>query len=314
MTTTSKKIEPTKDIFQEVTDSILEALETGTSPWKKPWKTYGTSGFPVNAVTGRAYSGVNVLLLWKACNDKGFTSNRWLTFDQARKLGAKIAKGEKATTTVVYRPREIVKTNANGDTVYDADGNEVMIQVPFIARNPVFNVCQCENLPDETGLIPEPPELPELERFENAERLIQASLVDIIHKRQNEAYYNPGIDHIVMPLMEQFNTSSDYYSTILHELVHSTGHVNRLNRDGITSGKGRFGNKVYAFEELVAEIGSAFLYTSLGIQGEVQHASYVANWIKVLKEDKKAIFRAAKLAREAFEYLQAKVDETKLAA
>lgn len=309
------KTEPEKkDIFQEVTDSILEALEKGVSPWHKPWETYGCNGFPVNAGSSREYSGINVLLLWLACQRNGYTVNRWLTFDQIRKLGGKVTKGERATTTVVYRPREVVKTNRDGEIVYDADGNEIMVNVPFISRNKVFNVCQCENLPDEVALIPDLPELPEIECIENADRLIQASQIQILYKRQNRAYYSPGFDHIMMPLKGQFKAAADYYSTVLHELVHSTGHASRLNREGITSGKSKKGNKVYAFEELVAEIGSAFLYTSLGIKGEVQHASYVDHWIKVLREDKKAIFKASSLARKAFEYLYANLEETKLAA
>lgn len=306
--------EPAKDIFQEVTDSILEALEQGVSPWQKPWETYGASSFPVNASSGREYQGINVILLWGACRKEGFTTNRWLTFDQIRKLGGKVSKGQRASTTIVYRPREVAKTNKQGEVLYDSDGNEILVNVPFISRNKVFNVCQCENLPDEVSLMPELPELPERERFDNADKLIAASQVEILHKRQNRAYYSPAMDHIMMPLLGQFKASEDYYSTILHELVHSTGHHSRLNREGITSGKGSFGNKVYAFEELVAEIGSAFLYTSLGIKGEVQHANYVGSWIKALQNDKKAIFKAAKLAKEAFEFLHAKLDEIKLAA
>jgi len=309
------KSEQPKDMFQEVTDRIIKALEEGVVPWKKPWTspTSGLGGFPVNAVTGRQYSGINVLLLWMVSVDNGFVSNRWLTFQQALNAGGNVIKGEKGTCATVYRPFKQVKTDEDGHVVYDEDGNEVMEFNYFASKCVLFNVGQCENLPDEITRMPQLPVLPELERLARAEELIAASKVSIIHRRQNKAFYRPCVDRITMPLMGQFHTAADYYSTILHELTHATGHQNRLAREGITRSSGKFGDPVYAFEELIAEIGSAFLCTELGVQGNVQHENYVGSWIKRLKEDKKAIFRAARHAREAFEYLMEQ-EQLKLAA
>lgn len=125
----------------------------------------------------------------------------------------------------------------------------------------------------------------------------------ITHRRQNRAYYSPGRDCIIMPHPEQFTSREDYYGTLLHELTHATGHASRLNRDGITTGKHTFGDPTYSFEELVAEMGAAFLCAHVGIQAKLQHDSYIASWLKVLQQDKKAIFRASGLARNACEYL-----------
>lgn len=304
-----------KDMFQEVTDKIIKALEQGVAPWKKPWQSpvNGLVGFPVNAVTGRQYSGINVILLWMACHEHGFASNRWLTFHQALEAGGNVIKGEKGSYATVFRPFEQVKTDKSGSTVYDEEGNEVIEQRYFASKCTLFNVGQCENLPDKVTQMPELPELPELERLARAEELIAASKVDIIHRRQNRAFYRPSIDRITMPLRGQFDTVADYYSSILHELVHATGHESRLNRDGITRSTCKFGDPIYAFEELVAEIGSAFLCAQLGVDGNVQHENYIGSWLKHLKEDKKAIFSAARYAREAFEYLMAQ-QSLKLAA
>ena len=294
-----------RDMFQAVTDRIVKALEQGVAPWKKPWTSpeSGLGGFPVNAVTGRPYSGINVLLLWMASVDNGFVSNRWLTFQQALNAGGNVIKGEKGTYATVYRPFEQAKTDSDGHVVYDANGNEVMEFSYFASRCVLFNAGQCENLPDEITRMPQLPVLPELQRLARAEALIAASRVSIIHRRQNRAFYQPSVDRITMPLMGQFHTTADYYSTVLHELIHATGHQNRLARVGIIRSGGQFGDPVYAFEELVAEIGSAFLCTELGVQGNIQHENYVGSWIKRLKEDKRAIFSASRYAREAFEYL-----------
>jgi antirestriction protein ArdC len=294
-----------KDMFQEVTDRIIKALEQGVAPWKKPWTfaDSGLSGFPVNAVTGRQYSGINVLLLWMACVDNGFVSNRWLTFQQALNAGGNVIKGQRGTYATVYRPFEQVKTDKDGHVVYDENGHEVMEPGYYASRCVLFNALQCENLPDEITRMPQLPVLPELQRLARAEELIAGSKVGIIHRRQNRAFYRPSVDCITMPLMGQFRTAADYYSTVLHELTHATGHQNRLAREGIIRSKGQFGDPVYAFEELIAEIGSAFLCTELGIQGNIEHENYIGCWIKRLKEDKSAIFSASRYAREAFEYL-----------
>ncbi|MBC3216987.1 ArdC family protein [Serratia fonticola] len=304
------------DLFQVVTDKIVAALEKGTSPWRKPWRTVaGTrsvsmSGLPANAITGRAYSGINVLLLWIDAADKGFTSHRWLTFKQALDVGGNVRKGEKSTLVTLFKPFEKKETDEQGRPMFDEQGNAVVSQRNFMTSFHLFNVEQCENLPEKlltpvsvAGDAGETPEQHDIERIQRAEQVVACSGVPVVHRHQDLAFYSPGADRITMPDAVQFHRPADYYSTLLHELVHSTGHISRLAREGITSSSRRFGDPVYAFEELVAEIGSAFLCAELGIQGDVQHESYIASWLKALKEDKKVIFQASRFAREAFEYL-----------
>lgn len=304
-----------KDLFQNVTDKIIQALEQGVSPWQKPWQTMGNSvgSFPVNATTGHRYSGINVILLWMASHENEFTSNRWLTFQQAIKAGGKVRKGEAGTQVVVYRPFERVKTDDHGHIVYDNDGNQVIESTFFASRCVLFNVNQCDNLPESITKIPTIVELTELERIEKVDQLLVSSGVEIIHRQQNSAFYQPAIDRITLPMMAQFNTTADYYATALHELIHATGHQSRLARESIRSVNSIRNKATYAFEELIAEIGSAFLCTEFAIQGDVQHENYISHWLDILKEEKKAIFRAAKFAREAFEYL-IKQSEQQLAA
>ncbi|PVZ80634.1 DNA primase [Serratia sp. S1B] len=302
------------DLFQVVTNKIIAALEKGTSPWRKPWKTVAgghassMSGLPANALTGRVYSGINVLLLWIDAAEKGFTSHRWLTFKQAQDAGGNVRKGEKSTLVTLFKPFERKETDEQGKPMFDEQGNAVVSQRNFMTSFHLFNVEQCENLPEKLlvpfkGEAAERPESEEFERLQRAEQVIACSGVPVMHQYQDQAFYSSGIDRITMPEAHLFNRPADYYSTLLHELVHSTGHVSRLAREGITSSARRFGDPVYAFEELVAEIGSAFLCAELGIQGDVQHESYIASWLKALKEDKRAIFQASRFAREAFEYL-----------
>ncbi|CNB98994.1 ArdC family protein [Yersinia similis] len=304
------------DLFQAVTDKIVAALEKGTSPWRKPWRTVAggrsvsMGGLPANATTGRTYSGINVLLLWIDAADKGFTSHRWLTFKQALDAGGNVCKGEKSTLVTLFKPFEKKETDEQGTPLFDEQGNAVVSRLSFMTSFHLFNIEQCENLPEHllmpvsmAGDATETPEQHDIARIQRAEQVVACSGVRVIHRHQNRAFYSSCADRITMPEAVQFNRPADYYSTLLHELVHSTGHVSRLAREGITSSSRRFGDPVYAFEELVAEIGSAFLCAEVGIEGDVQHESYIASWLKALKEDKRAIFQASRYAREAFEYL-----------
>ncbi|EBW3293898.1 DNA primase [Salmonella enterica subsp. enterica serovar Bijlmer] len=298
--TTNRKSAPRQDLFQTVTDKIITALENGTTPWRKAWQT-GKEGLPANAITGRNYSGINVMLLWIDAADKGFHSNRWLTFKQALDAGGNVRKGEKSTLVTLFKPFQKEATDNSGQPVFDDNGEVVMRDRCFMTSFHLFNVEQCENLPDK--LYPEIPVLPDVERIARAEQIAAYSGVSVIHRHQDRAYYRPSVDHIMMPEAAQFDSAEDYYSTLLHELVHSTGHVSRLAREGIVSTSKKFGDPVYGFEELVAEMGAAFLCAELGINGDLQHESYIASWLQTLKEDNRAVFRAARFAREAFEYL-----------
>ncbi|MDE1485178.1 ssDNA-binding domain-containing protein [Xenorhabdus bovienii] len=303
-----KKSGVEKDIYQQVTDRIISALEKGTAPWKKPWrsavKQYGGM-LPTNALTGNHYNGVNILLLWMAAEEMGSNVNRWLTYRQAQQLGGQVRKGERSTLTVIFKPFEIQAKDKEDHLLFDDQGKPLMEQRVMLKANPLFNVTQCDGLPEcllqEGERIPENTLLPEISH--EVHTMLDATGVQLASVAQDRAFYSPAHDRIVMPLSDQFFTESDYWSTLLHEMVHSTGHVDRLNREGITLKNRKFGDPIYSFEELVAEMGSAFLCAQLEVFGEVNHESYIDGWLSILKADKKALFRACKQAREASEFL-----------
>ncbi|QPT13572.1 DUF1738 domain-containing protein [Serratia rubidaea] len=311
------------DLYQQVTDKIIAAIETGTLPWRKPWRTdkgrgASTAIMPQNGTTGYHYSGVNVLLLWMAADERGFHSNRWLTYKQAEAVGGHVRAGETATLAVVFKPWEKDAKDADGRQLFDDEGNALKERIPMLKPLYLFNVCQCDGLPDEVvGSLPA--NSPEEESRQVDER-IQAQVstmvedcgVHLEHVYQNRAFYTPSRDLIVLPEVRQFKTESDYWSTLLHELVHSTGHATRLNREGITSSSRQRGDPVYAFEELVAELGSAFLCARVGVAGDVQHENYLEGWLKIMKEDKRALFRASSQARQATEFLLMPAAETEV--
>ena len=306
------------DLYQQITNRIIIALENGVAPWKKPWRRADGSyiaGLPLNASTGRQYSGINVLLLWMSAAEQGFRSSQWLTYRQAQEIGGQVRKGEKATLGVVYKDWRKQAEDSNGNRQYNADGEPVMETVPMIKALQLFNVEQCDGLP--VHLTEEPPQsepdiCPVIAKRINA--MLHSTGVKYQSLPQNRAFYQFSVDKIVTPMAEQFVTEADYWSTLLHELVHSTGHAKRLNREGITSSTRKFGDPVYAFEELIAEMGSAFLCAQLGIDGDVQHDSYVGSWLSILKSDKKALFRACRHARQASEYLLEHMQSEGLAA
>ncbi len=303
----------TPDLYQQVTDKIILALENGVPPWRRPWRAaqnvHGSS-LPVNAVTGRAYSGINVPLLWMAAEEHGYTSDRWLTFRQAKAAGGYVRKNETSALAIIYKPFE-KQARDSSDNLLFRNGEPVMEQLAMLKHLQLFNVAQCEGLAEpvrgeDADSVPatRPTEL-SATQLQQVQQILSATGVGCDHRRQDRAFYRTGADRIVMPTVSQFRTEADYWSTLLHELVHATGHGSRLNREGITSSSRRFGDPVYAFEELIAETGSAFLCAELGITGDVQHESYLAGWLRVLREDKRAIFRACRFAREASEYLLA---------
>ncbi|PTA89146.1 DNA primase [Kosakonia sp. H7A] len=317
MKTTTGRRKPaavqTPDLYQQVTDKIILALENGVPPWRRPWRpaqnVHGGS-LPVNAVTGRAYSGINVPLLWMAAEEHGYTSDRWLTFRQAKAAGGYVRKNETSALAIIYKPFEKQARDSSDNLLY-RDGEPVMEQLAMLKQLQLFNVAQCDGLPESVqGEQPDtveadPPSELSAAQLQQVQQILSTTGVGCDHRRQDRAFYRPGADRIVMPVASQFRTEADYWSTLLHELVHATGHSSRLNREGITSSSRKFGDPVYAFEELIAETGSAFLCAELGITGDVQHESYLTGWLKALREDKRAIFRACRFAREASEYLLA---------
>ncbi len=284
------------NLYDDVTRRIIAELEAGRVPWVQPWgKSGGTGpGLPRNALTARNYSGVNVLILWGAVIAQGWPSQSWLTFRQALEAGGNVRKGEQGTS-VVYADR----FTPEGEKERAKTSGEEAKAIPFLKRFTVFNVAQCEGV--RPGLAADPAPLPECEIVPVAERLIAASGVDF-RIGGDGAFYVPSKDFVAVPPQPAFYEQINYYRTCLHELCHATGHGSRLGRDLTNS----FGSKDYAREELIAEMGSAFLCASLGIVPTVRHADYLASWLDVLREDNRAIFRAASAATKAADWLLAR--------
>jgi len=297
----NRSAEPRISLYDEVTQRIIGELEAGRFPWVQPWDGKAAGGvspcLPRNALTGRSYSGVNVLILWGEVIARSYPSQSWLTFRQALDAGGNVRKGEKGTT-VVYADRftpEAERTRA-AETGDDAK------TIAFLKRFTVFNIAQCEGL--RTDLVSDPTPLPEREMVPVAEELIEASGADF-RIGGAKAYYLPSADFIQVPPQPAFYHQIDFYRTALHELTHWVGGSKRLARDQ----SGAFGSASYAREELVAEMGSAFLCAALGIVPTVRHADYLAGWLDVLRGDNRAIFRAASAASKAADYLLALRDQ-----
>ncbi|CAO3311496.1 MULTISPECIES: ArdC family protein [Pseudomonas] len=295
------------DIYLDVTNKIVSALSQGVIPWIKPWTTTGSSAdapFPINAITQRPYAGINIPLLWAEARLRGYRQDRWLTYNQARKAGGHVRKGEQSTLAVLYKPMSKEAHDEDGQVVRDEQGNVKMVQFALLRTHCLFNIEQTEGLPNEEQPHVEGEDPVAFIDHAPAERLLAASGARIEHRYGDDAFYLPIRDLIQLPTKAQFVDVGSYYATALHELTHWSGHHARLNREGITGGHA-LGSGAYAFEELVAEMGAAFLCALTGTQGELRHEEYLASWLKILKEDKRAIFRASGQAREASEYLLA---------
>jgi len=282
------------NLYAEITDRIIAELEAGRVPWVQPWGTEAAKaplGMPKNAATGRRYSGINVLILWGAVIAHGYPGQSWLTFRQALSLGANVRRGEHGTT-VVYADR-FVPEDARKRAV---DTGEEPQAIPFLKRFTVFNLAQCENLPDEATIDASTPEAGLIEP--RVEALIKATGIDF-RIGGNRAFYVPSLDYVQVPPPQAYFEPINWHRTAVHELSHASGHPSRLNRDL----SGSFGSKNYAFEELVAEMSAAFCCASLGIVPTVRHADYLGSWLEVLHEDSRAIVRAASQASKAADYL-----------
>jgi antirestriction protein ArdC len=281
-----------KDIYAQVTAKIVADLENGVRSWNQPWASRGGGEvtIPVRH-NGVAYRGVNVLLLWIEAIRKGFNSPKWMTYNQAHLLGGQVRKGERGSMVVFTRPLEVTQT--------DEAGAEVEKNIRLLRRYIVFNAEQIDELPAAYQPQPEPPRTLDA-RIETADSFVNATGA-VVHHGGDRAFYAPSRDIVQMPPFERFTGKEAYYGTLLHELTHWTGHESRLKRE---FGK-MFGDKVYADEELVAELGAAFLCASLGITPEIRedHAAYIGNWLAILKEDNRAIFRAAAHAQRAADFL-----------
>ncbi len=270
------------DLYLEVTQRIITALEAGTPPWVKPWSV--SDQRPRNATTARTYRGVNSLLLGLEADAKGYPDSRWLTFRQAAELGARVRGGEHGTKIVFYKLTEIEDDSADHPRM-----------VPLLRSFTVFNVAQIDGMPED---MTKPPEPAAWDADAEAEALLYASGVEI-HHGAAQAYYHRSNDVVHLPARSAFADPGAYYATALHELIHWSGHASRCNRDL----KGRFGDGAYAVEELIAELGSAFLCAHCRIDGRLQHAAYMHAWLQVLKGDKRAIFTASAKAQAAADYV-----------
>jgi antirestriction protein ArdC len=280
-------------LYDEITDKIIAELEAGRVPWVQPWGTTAAKaplGLPKNGATGRLYSGINVLILWGAVIERSFPAQGWLTFRQALGLAGNVRKGEHGTT-VVYADRFIPEDERKRA----AESGDEPQAIPFLKRFTVFNVAQCEGLPEEIA-VAEPPQPGLVEP--KVEALIKATGIDF-RIGGSRAFYVPSEDYVEVPPAQAYFEPINWHRTALHELGHASGHPSRLNRDL----SGSFGSKKYAFEELVAEMNAAFCCASLGIVPTVRHADYIGSWLEVLREDNRAVVRAASQASKAADYL-----------
>lgn len=285
----------TTDVYQRVTDQIVAALEQGVRPWVKPWSAEHAAGRitrPLRA-NGVPYRGINILMLWATATERGYAAPLWLTYKQAQELGGQVRKGEKGAL-VVYA-NTITKTEQD-----EATGEDVDREIPFMKGYTVFNAEQVEGLPAHFYALQDAP-LDGVARISHAEAFVAATGADIRHGG-NRAFYTQAHDRVQMPPFEAFIDPESYYATLAHELTHWTKHPQRLDRE---CGRKRWGDAGYAMEELVAELGAAFICADLQLASIVreEHAAYIASWLEVLKNDRRAIFTAAAQAQRAADYL-----------
>lgn len=284
---------PRRNLYQNVTDEIIAQLAQGRVPWVQPWTSAGAGpGMPHNASTGRPYSGINILTLWNAVVANGFGSHAFLTFRQTLALGGNVRSGERGTS-VIFAHVPGAERQANARTTEDDTP-----RFPFLRFFTVFSVDQCEGLP-ACACSPTPP-VPEGLIVPQAEALIAATGADF-RIGGSSAYYSPVHDHVQVPRPEDFHDPINWHRTAFHELGHWTGHTSRLARDQ----SGRFGSAAYGREELVAEMAGAFVCATLGIAPTVRHADYIGSWLEILREDSRAIVRAASAASKAADFLLA---------
>ena len=279
--------------YDRITERIVSLMEQGTVPWHKPWNIQ--TGMPRNLITQKPYRGINTFLLMSM----GFESPNWLTYRQAVQLGGNVKKGEKSCPVVFWKPLQVT----------DEESGEVE-KIPFLRLYHVFNVCQCEGLKN----VPDPDEV-NFVATEAAEIVAKMPQPPVIKHGMTQAYYAPRQDIVGMPDAKRFKTEETYHASLFHELVHSTGHEKRLKRQSITERNG-FGSDPYAKEELIAELGSAFLCGQAGIVERTIDSSsaYLEGWLKQLKSDKTLIVYAAAQAQKASDFILGRKFESEVTA
>ncbi len=289
--------------YEAVTARIIESLKAGIIPWAKPWKGNGNSSpFPRNFRTGAPYCGANILILWSS----SYTSPYWLTYKQAQELGGNVRKGEKGTQILFWK---IGKRDPKAMKPTEAESKDDKDRKSFFCRAyTVFNVEQCDGLKAPEVIV----SLPEVPQDERCEAIVaewaDRPRLELDNAHEGRAYYRPRTDSVHMPTRNRFVDTPHYYATLFHELIHSTGHENRLNRTfGAT-----FGDDLYSKEELVAEVGSSFLCAIAGITNErteQNSTAYIQNWIAALKGDSRLIVAAASAAQKATDAILGKAVE-----
>ncbi len=280
-----------RDLYSAVTARILAQLEAGAAPWIKPWSATAGANVPCNAATNRPYSGCNVILLWMA-QSAGYRTPRYLTFKQAQELGGHVRKGEHGTKVYFVKQLQVRDSSEDG-----SEGDARVI--PMLREYTVFNIDQCEGLPERVTAPGKVKPRNGDERDVTIDEFLSCSGADI-REGFGEAYYRPGDDYISMPAFAAFKSAAHFYGTAFHELGHWAGHKSRLDRDL----RSRFGERAYAAEELVAELCAAFLCAEFSIDGDLRHAGYIQSWIGLLKADSRAFFTAASRAQAAADYLR----------
>jgi antirestriction protein ArdC len=279
------------DVYQKVTDAIVNAIEQGTGTWRMPWHTSGRNAFsPINTTSRKPYRGINTVCLWAAAEAKGYESGEWGTYKQWQDRDAQVRKGEKSTTVVFWKFANNTESQDDGDE-QPAAGSRLL----FTRGYCVFNAAQVDGYTPKAEA-----ERPMLERIEQTDAFFKAIGSDVRHGG-NQAFYSPAGDYVQMPPFAAFRDAVSYYSVLAHEHTHWTANAARCNRE---LGK-RFGDGAYAAEELIAELGAAFTCAHLGLSTEPRedHAQYLQSWLRVLKADKRAIFTAASKAQQAADWL-----------
>jgi antirestriction protein ArdC len=278
-------------VYSRVTSQIVSAIENGVGTWRMPWHTSGRFAFsPINVTSKKPYRGINTLCLWAAAEAKGYERGEWATYQQWQERGAQVRKGEKATLVVFWKFANTVETQDDGE-----EQTVPSSRLLFTRGYSVFNAAQVDGYTPNSE-----PDMPMPERISRADAFFQGIGANVRHGG-NRAYFSPASDHIQMPPFQAFEENVAYYSTLAHEHTHWTARSDRCDRQ---LGK-RFGDNAYAAEELIAELGAAFVCAHLGLSTEPRedHAQYIQSWLRVLKADRRAIFTAASRAQQAADYL-----------
>lgn len=297
----------TKQLYEDVTRTIIQLLGQQLETWDKPWIGLDGEGrMAYNALTGRTYRSTNQLILSLATSREGYPKNGWMTFRQIKSLGGHVTKGSRATRIHFW---SFVYQDEDGKTIPDSKVEDIspdilsatgIRRVPVFKVFSVFNVAQTAELPDRFYELETFTEPTEVTKNTFAENLLEATGAKISHTDRGRACYRPDRDEIELPHLEHFRGEDRYYETIFHELAHWTSHETRLDRDI----RNVFGTREYAFEELIAELSSAILCASLGYSASItRNAAYIKTWIEILEDDHSFIFKASRHAERAVDYI-----------